>query len=238
MKVVVANWKMNPATPREAVKLARAEDKLKVIVAPPFPFLEDVGRVLKRATLGAQDAFWISRGAYTGEVSVQQLKRLRVSYVIVGHSERRAQGETNGMVRKKVEAVHAAGLTPILCVGEPWPVRKKGFAAAKRYVARQLHAALSGTRKKLIVAYEPVWAIGSGKADSPAEAAEMADFIKELLIVSYRSSVKVLYGGSVTPRNARAFLKARALDGALVGGASLRPRDFTKIISAINVANR
>ena len=232
-KLIIANWKMNPQTAREAVKLARAEDRKGVVIAPPFPFIEDVGKILKRAKLGAQDAFWVAQGAYTGEVSPRQLKRARVSYVIVAHSERRALGETDAMVGKKVSAVLTEGLTPVVCVGEPWSVRKKGLAGAKRYVARQLRAALKGiSAKRVIVAYEPLWAIGTGKADRPAEAAAMAMFIKHFKVGC------VLYGGSVTSKNASAFLRERALAGALVGGASLHPRDFAKIIVATNVPRR
>lgn len=238
-KLIVANWKLNPVTLREALRLARAEDKKGTVIAPPFPFLVAVGGALRRATLGAQDAFWVPRGAYTGEVSPRQLKALRARYVILGHSERRAQGETDRMVSKKVKAVLKEGLTPVLCVGEPWNVRKRGLAAAKRYVARQLRAALKGVpARRVIVAYEPVWAIGTGKADSPAQASEMAGFIKKLSTMSYGSSVKVLYGGSVTPANAGSFFCEPAIDGALVGGASLRPRSFTKIISAAHVPSR
>jgi triosephosphate isomerase len=233
-KLIIANWKMNPATVREAVKLARAEDKRSVVVAPPFPFLKDVGAALKRARLGAQDVFWLPYGAYTGEVSARQLKRTLVSYVILGHSERRALGETDREVQKKVKAALAEGLTPVLCVGEPWNVRKKGLAAAQRYVATQLRAALRGTAstKRVIVAYEPVWAIGTGKADKPSDTATMARSIKRFRVG------RVLYGGSVTPKNAPAFFRENSIDGALVGGASLRPRDFMKIITAAHVSHR
>lgn len=240
-KLIIANWKLNPMTVKEAVQLARAEDKAGVVIAPPFPFLKEVGAVLKRAQLGAQDAFWIAKGAYTGEVSASQLKRLQVSHIIVGHSERRALGETDAMVNRKVKAIFAEGLVVVLCIGEPWNIRKKGLSAAKRFVATQLRAGLVGitsrdlTAKNLIIAYEPVWAIGTGKADVPSESAEMARFIKKLLVISHKSSVKVLYGGSVTAVNAALFLKERMIDGALVGGTSLSPKRFKEIIASAKV---
>jgi len=240
-QLIVANWKLNPMTVQEAVKLARAEDFRGVVIAPPFPFLEEVGRAVKRAKLGAQDAFWIPKGAYTGEVSAHQLRNLRVSHIIVGHSERRRPpaggGETDEIINKKVCAALAAGLKVILCVGEPWSVRRRGLAAAKRYVAKQLRAALDDAKSSklkannLIIAYEPVWAIGTNRADQPADAVEMAKFIKTFLNAkTYNLKPKVLYGGSVTARNAAAFLAAPAIDGALVGGASLRPRELAVII--------
>lgn len=230
---------MNPMTAQEAMQLARAEDKAGVVIAPPFPFLKEVGAVLKRAQLGAQDAFWIAKGAYTGEVSASQLKRIQVSHIIVGHSERRALGETDAMVNRKAKAILAEGLAAVFCIGEPWNIRRKGLSAAKRFVAAQLRAGLARvtsrdlTAKNLIIAYEPVWAIGTGKADVPSESAEMANFIKSFLKAKNpKSGIRVLYGGSVTAANATRFLKERMIDGALVGGASLAPKQFNAIVSA------
>lgn len=239
-KLIIANWKLNPMTVREAVRLARAEDRKGVIVAPPFPFLDALGTALKRAQLGAQDVFFEAKGAYTGGVAPAMLASLGVRYVIIGHSERRALGETDAIVGKKVKAALAEGLTPVICVGEPWSVRKRRLAAAKRFVSKQLSSALKGVRaRNVIIAYEPVWAIGSGKADEPAEAAAMARFIKKFLAPhTHRLTPRVLYGGSVTPHNAAAFLRESSIDGALVGGASLRPRDFMKIITAAHVPHR
>lgn len=235
-KLIVANWKMHPVAVRQAVGLARASDTRGVVIAPPFPFLEVVGKVLRHAALGAQDIFWAARGAFTGEVSPTMLKAFGVRYVIIGHSERRALGETDTMVARKVTAALGAGLAVILCVGEPWDVRRKSFAAAKRFVVRQLRADLRGigssvvSRQSLVIAYEPVWAIGTGRADKPADAATMAQFIRKSLVVSRKLSVRVLYGGSVNTRNAHAFLARREIDGALVGGASLKPVEFKKIV--------
>ncbi len=266
-KLLVANWKMNPLTEGGAIKLAKASDKKGVVVCPPFVFLEAVGKVLKRAELGAQDVFWdkgaftpleISRSkrlspsrqkresgfltGFTGEVSVKELKTLGVKYVILGHSERRIKmGETDEMVNKKVRAALAAGIKPILCVGENLAVRKKGIAAAKKFVKNQLQKDLKnlGLRAyalmpRLIIAYEPVWAISTNKnakSDTPEDAAEMIKFIKQVLAPkAYVLAPKVLYGGSVSAKTIGGFLKQKEIDGFLVGGASLRPQEFGRII--------
>jgi triosephosphate isomerase len=154
----------------------------------------------------------------------------------VGHSERRALGENDAFINRKVRAVLAEGLVVVLCVGEPLSVRKKGLAAAKRFVARQLGAAWEGIERskvrRLVVAYEPVWAIGTGRSDSPREAAEMARYIKAFTARRFHSSPLVLYGGSVTSRNARSFFHESGIDGALVGSASLKVGDFRKIVAA------
>lgn len=220
---------MNPRTVGEAVRLASAYDKSGVVVAPPFVFLESVGLKLKKASLGAQDLFWEEAGPYTGEVSWDQLKRLKVRCAIVGHSERRRLGETDGAINKKIVVALKHGFKAILCVGERWAVRKKGVRSAKAFVASQLKKDLAGVRrsKELIVAYEPVWAIGTGKNDHPESASEMASFIKSRV-----RGVRVLYGGSVNGRNARSFLKMPDIDGLLVGGASLRIGEFSDIIRA------
>jgi triosephosphate isomerase len=227
LKPIVANWKMNPASLKEAVKLAKASDKKGAVVVPPFVFIEEVGKVLKRAALGAQDVFWKDKGAYTGEISPEELKRLGVKYVIIGHSERRALGEKDSVVNKKAKTAVAHGFKVILCVGEKWNARKKGFAVAKRFVADQLRRSLKGAVKNVIVAYEPVWAIGTGRNDSPEDASEMALFIKKSL---GSAGTKVLYGGSVNGKNAKSFLEAPGIDGLLVGGASLKEREFNRIL--------
>lgn len=226
----------------------KGRGSVDVVVCPPFTHIERVGKLLgkTRIKLGAQDVFWKSHGAYTGEVSPFQLKALGVRYVIVGHSERRALGETDKVVNKKVKAALSAGLKVILCVGESLTVRKRGFANAKNFVKKQLTKDLKGignclaTRdpvkkeklkiENLLIAYEPLWAIGTGRAAAPADATVMARFIKELLVVSRKSLVRVLYGGSVNAGNVGAFLAEPDINGALVGGASLKPREFKKMI--------
>lgn len=238
-KLIIGNWKCNPDTLERAVRLARETERIavktknaEVVVAPPFPFLERANGVLKKAKLGAQDLFWEDVGAYTGAVSWRQLFHLGVTTVIVGHSERRRlMGETDAIVAKKVESLRKSGLRTVLCVGEPREVRRRGMAAAIKFVERQLRACLPGGAfvGQLAVAYEPIWAIGTGTPDSPRSAADMARFIKKTLTRQVRD-VPVLYGGSVKRGNAREFLLMPEIGGALVGGASLDAREFGEII--------
>lgn len=258
-KLIIANWKANPVSAGEAVRLARGIEhglkkvKAEVVVAPPFEFFLPVGRVLRRAKLGAQDIFWEGSGPYTGEVSWQELKKLGVAYVIVGHSERRRLlGETDEMINKKVSAAIKAGIVPVLCVGEPARIRKRGINTAKNFVKIQLQKDLvrlpevsakggsaaggKGQMSKVVVAYEPIWAISTqkgAKADTPENAAEMIRYIRSVLNSKFliRNST-VIYGGSVNAKNAARFLGHPEIEGALVGGASLKPKEFLKIVAA------
>jgi triosephosphate isomerase len=233
-KLIVANWKLHPLSVKEALAIAKASDTKNAVICPPYPFLPAVGKALKRAALGAQDMFWEESGPHTGEVSAAMLKAFGVKYVIIGHSERRGlMGEPDWMIQKKIRAAQAAGLRVILCVGEPKAVRKKGIAAAKKYVAKQLKQDLAGVSSRVIVAYEPIWTIGTGVADKPKESAEMAWFIKSFCRAKLGlPRVAVLYGGSVKPKNARRILVHAEIDGALVGGASVKPKDFRAILKA------
>jgi triosephosphate isomerase len=233
-KILIANWKASPKTLAEAAKLARAIDAPNVVVAPPFPFLEEVRKTVRRGMLGAQDVFWTD-GPYTGEISAGQLKKLGVKYVIVGHSERRRHlGESDLIINRKLKAAMAAGLKVVLCVGEG-PEYHCNAKAAKSFVRGQLRKDLVGIRNRnlgirnLIVAYEPVWAIGTGLADSPKHAAKMAKSIKSFI------NARVLYGGSVTSKNAARFLSLPEISGALVGGASLNAGEFKKIIKGVTM---
>lgn len=241
-KIIIANWKMNPLTERSAIRLARAEDFRGVVIAPPFVFLEAVSHRLKKAKLAAQDLAREEerRGPYTGEVSAKMLKDADVRYVIVGHSERRRfSKETDTIINEKIKLALKEKLKVILCVGEPWSVRKRGFGASKKFVKNQLRKDLKGLNPKsyilnsrLIIAYEPVWAIGTGRADKPRDAVEMIKFIKKNLKPrSYILNPKVLYGGSVIAKNAKGFLEKKEIDGALVGGASLKPKEFKRILN-------
>ncbi len=237
-KFIVANWKMNPQTAREAVRLARGEDANNVIICPPFPFLSAVGRALREASLGAQDVFWGKEGAYTGEVSAAMLRAAGANYVIVGHSERRRfLGETDAMIAEKVAAGLKERLNVILCVGEPAHIHKKGMKSAVAHVKRQLSLDLQKIcipLSRLFIAYEPLWAIGSGTPDTSHDAARMAVAIKNHLASRIlRLAPRVLYGGSVTSKNARNFLQCKELDGAMVGGASLHSNEFRTILSSI-----
>ncbi len=231
-KLLVANWKANPKSLTEAVRLARQTDAPNVVVAPPFPFLHSVGGVLRRSALGAQDVFW-SDGPYTGEVSTNQLKRLGVRYVIIGHSERRRYlAESDKVINKKVVAALKAGLKVILCVGEG---RHENIRRAEDFVKTQIRSDLAGIRgrmsSKLAIAYEPIWAIGTGRADSPQQAGSMAKFIKKTCKnYIHIKNIPVLYGGSINSNNASSFLSSTYLDGGLVGGVSLKPVEFRKLI--------
>ncbi len=240
-KLIVANWKANPKTPREALKLAKASDFKNAVIAPPFIYLQALSPVLKKAALGAQDAFWEMRGPYTGEITPIQIKNLKAKYVIIGHSERRQLGETDTVINKKIKAVLKAGLKVILCVGENRDTRRKGITSAKRFVGSQLKKDLAGIRTShftlrnpLIIAYEPVWAIGTGKSDKPKDSVEIIKDIKKLLDSRCQIPAPVLYGGSVTSGNAKSFLSQPEIDGALVGGASLKLKEFKTIIKTGN----
>jgi triosephosphate isomerase len=237
-KLIVANWKMNPLSLRAALYLAKVSDKSGVVICPPYPFLVPIVKTLKRAVLGAQDAFWENEGAYTGEVSPEMLRSIGCDYAIIGHSERRRYfGETDEMINKKVLAGLEAGLKVILCVGEDLSIRHKGLQAVKKFVRQQLQKDLQKLTSNsklptpnLLVAYEPVWAIGTGKADSPKDSLEVITFIRDFLRHKLKAiSYKLLYGGSVNAKNAAGFLAVS--DGLLVGGASLKPKEFLKIIS-------
>ena len=237
-RLVIANWKMNPQSAWEAMRLARQSDCEGLVIAPPFPFLEAVSKTLKRAVLGAQDMFWESppsgKGAYTGEVSPEELKSFGVKYVITGHSERRRLGETDEMIAKKVKAALEHDLVPILCVGESAEERSAG--KKEEVVRRELEAGLSlihdsrFMNHELVIAYEPLWAIGSGAPDTPEDMAAMAEVIRKTLVASgYTLVARVLYGGSVTSENAESFLGREEINGVLVGGASLNAEEIKKI---------
>jgi len=255
-KLVVFNWKENPRTLREAFDLltvlaralpARRQGRAEIVVCPPFIYLPEFSEKLSskkiRLSLGAQDVFWENGGAYTGEIGPAMLRNIgkNVRYVIVGHSEQRQYlGETDKMINKKARAALAAGLRVILCVGEPVDIRKKGINAARQYVKNQLKKDLQGIKSggRLIIAYEPIWAIGTGRNCPPAEARDMTVFIRKEVsrTMSIRHStfdirrLPILYGGSVNGRTIVDYLCYNEIDGALVGGASLRSREIEKII--------
>lgn len=244
--LMVGNWKMN-ANHLEAIQKVQKlsyrlekEDyeRVDVVVAPPFTALRSVQLVIEQDKmligLGAQNVYWEAEGAYTGEVSAPMLAKLAVGYVIVGHSERREHfGETDEIVNRKARAVLIAGMTPIVCVGETLDQREAGDA--KDVVVSQLTAALNRLDNPggVVIAYEPVWAIGTGRNASPDDAGEMAELIRETIRNMYSSdvadAVRILYGGSVNPGNIKDMMAKRHIDGALVGGASLDPDTFAVI---------
>ncbi len=243
-KVIIANWKMNPDSTGRAVRLAKEIERgtrgvknVSVVIAPPYPFLESVDKVLKKTKLGAQNLFWEDVGPYTGEVSWHQLKHLRITYVIIGHSERRiCFGETDGMINKKVRAALKAGLRPVLAVGEQKKMpNKKMRGALSRQLSRDLAGVSLAAFRKGVIAYEPVWAIGTGLAATPKHAKYALVMIREILAHLWkvkRVSTPILYGGSVNARNAGPFVskKGGGMDGMLVGGASLQPKEFIGIV--------
>lgn len=246
MKLIVGNWKMEPQTETDAVKLARivakkarALQNVRTVICPPFVFLERIKKVADNAwcILGAQDVFWADRGAYTGEVSPFMLEDAGVKYVIIGHSERRALGESDEVVNKKIKAVFAHGLSAVLCVGE---LTRSGEGEHFHFVEHQLRAALSGVSKpdarRLLVAYEPVWAIGehARSADTPENLFEMIIFIRKIASKLFGNAeahrLTILYGGSVNEKNAFDFLKQGNANGLLVGRASLDAKKFNTIL--------
>lgn len=226
---------MNPGTLKEAVSLAKASDYKNVVVAPPFTFLEKVGKFLKKSELGAQDLFWEDRGAFTGEVSAKELKSVGVKYVIVGHSERRHKfDETDEMVAQKIKAALENKLIPILCVGETEEEKRAG--KTKEIIESQLQKGLSlvishrSLARRLVVAYEPVWAIGTGNPETPESALETVRYIKSMVRGQLPFVPKVLYGGSVDSKNLKNYLQYKEIDGALVGGASLKKEEIKKMV--------
>ena len=206
--LIIANWKCNPKTLIEAKELFNGEKKTSAIICPPFQYLA----IFKYKNLGAQNCFWKDSGPYTGEVSPKMLKSVGCKYIIIGHSERRAMGETNAIIKKKLKAALDAGLIPIFCIRG-----KKDLKGIENWKLKI---------ENLIFAYEPVWAIGTGNFCKPQKAKQALDFIKQ------RINNKVLYGGSVNSKIARDYIKV-GFDGLLVGGASLDAREFTKIVKNV-----
>jgi len=241
--LIIANWKTNPASPEEAADLAVKIDtaasgkNAEVVVAPPLVYLAKIGTLLKKAKLGAQNAVW-SGGAYTGEVSVEELKKLGVRYIIVGHSERRIKlNETDEMVNKKVQAALKEKMKAVLCVGE----RIREGREIPEEVGEELRQDLAGIKAadmaNLIVAYEPVWAISGNadaRADSPEGAFKALIYIRKILTSLFGAAVaakaRVIYGGSVDSKNIAGFLEEGKMEGVLVGRASLNAEEFSKII--------
>jgi triosephosphate isomerase len=245
--LIVGNWKMNK-TASEAAAFIReiaprlpASPGVEIVVAPPFTALESVRAAIGPSSpiqLGAQNLFWESHGAYTGEVSAPMLKELGCRYVILGHSERRALfGEQNDSIHKKIRAALAHELKPILCVGESLSQRERGMT--EDLLVEQLNGSLAGLSlhdmAAVAVAYEPVWAIGTGKAATTDQATAahrtIRTFLADTWSVDIANATRILYGGSVTPENIEALLQADQIDGALIGGACLQARSFVTIAS-------
>lgn len=250
-KIIIAgNWKMNK-TSFEAVELANSLKReladisaVDIVVCPPFTALTEVNDVLLETNiaLGAQNLYWEDLGAFTGEVSAPMMKSVGAAYVIVGHSERRQFFyETNETVHKKIAAALRHHLTPIVCVGENLPERESNntFSVIKNQCEGSLKGFKPEEMKKMILAYEPVWAIGTGKTATAAQAQDVHQYIRGLLAQMYSeevaAEVRIQYGGSVKPENTAELVSQKDIDGALVGGASLQAESFVKIVKNSNV---
>ena len=244
-KIVAGNWKMNKTPGEGAALIAGIRKELgdgpcpvEIVVCPPFTGLESAAKALagSKIGLGAQNMYWEAPGAFTGEISVNMLVELGVRYVILGHSERRTLfGETDVTVNRKTKAAIAAGLTPIVCVGETLAEREAD--KTEKVVTTQVRDSLVGLGndlRKVVIAYEPVWAIGTGKTASPAQAQEVHALIRRVLATisdgQTATSIRIQYGGSMKPENAKELMSQPDIDGGLIGGAALKADAFLAIV--------
>ena len=241
--LVVANWKLNPTNLKDAkVIFSEVKRKLKknnstVVIAPPFLFIPEFSKSIKAEgiKLGAQDVFYEEIGPFTGEVSVGMLASFGVSYIILGHSERRALGESDEQINRKMHAVLKRKLTPIVCIGEKERDEQgKFFNDIEKQIKALTVGVLVKDLPKIVIAYEPIWAIGTGKTASPDDVREMQLFIFSTLAKLYdrktAEKVKLLYGGSVKASIAKELHEQDGMNGFLVGGASLNPEEFVNIV--------
>jgi triosephosphate isomerase len=244
-KLIAANWKMykNPDQTRDFFRdflpMVSAHDRDEIAVCPPFVDLPAAVEAVKgsRIAIGGQDVYWEKEGAFTGEISTGMLLSVGCTHVIIGHSERRQYfGETDDTVNLKLKAALEAGLVPIVCVGEVLEEREAGITedVLRRQCTRAFHKLSGKKAAKLVVAYEPVWAIGTGKTATPQLASEAHALIRgevaKNLGDEIANNLRILYGGSVKPDNAKALMSEEEIDGALVGGASLDAKSFAAIV--------
>lgn len=244
-KLVVGNWKMNPVCMREAKKIAgdikkgiKNIKKTQVVICPSYTYLTLLSNIRSTSVfLGSQNAFYETFGPYTGEVSFSQLHQFKVSHVILGHSERRAMGETDEIINKKVKAVVGEGMTAILCVGEKVRDHHGDYFS---FVKQQIVSGVKDVPKKLIdhvvIAYEPVWAIGAKEAMNPRDIHEMSIYVKKVLHDIYGSAsdgVRILYGGSVSRENTGEIMRGHFVHGLLVGRESLNAKNFVDIVKIV-----
>lgn len=247
-RLIAGNWKMNKTYSEGATlaqdlayKLSEKTDGVEVVVCPPFTDLKGVQGVMEMDAapfhLGAQNVYWQESGAYTGEISCDMLKNVGCTYCIVGHSERRDYfGETDQDINKKIKALLSAGIKPISCCGESLEVREANNQVA--FVVNQIKEDFKDVTLKsgddVVVAYEPIWAIGTGKTATPEDAQEVCGAIRETLRdifgADIADGIRILYGGSAKPENIAGFLECEDVDGALVGGASLKADDFSLMV--------
>lgn len=246
-KLIVANWKMNPAKGAEAKKMflaiskiAHGLKKVETVVCPPLIYLESLGSLVqsRSCVLGAQDAFWEHAGAYTGQVSPDMVFNTKARYVIVGHSERRAMGETDEIVNKKIKSILQFPLIPIVCIGEKTRDDESHYI---KELKNQINQSLSGLSQeelsRVVIAYEPLWAIGvhASSVCSPSECREISQVIRQVIAdlggtTDTARSTTILYGGSVDEKNAEGFLANGLVQGLLIGRASLDPKIFNQIL--------
>lgn len=244
-KFIAGNWKMNKTNQeaRELVEGLKKElsgiDTLDIVVCPPFTALSEVSSIIRDTNidLGAQNMYFEEKGAFTGEISPLMLKSVGCKYVILGHSERRGIfEEKSDLVEKKVVSAFSHGLIPILCVGETLGEREAGntFNIVESELRNELKNLSKEQVNTIVIAYEPIWAIGTGKSATSSDAKQVIDFIRDILKDMFdeevSQNVRILYGGSVKPDNISSFMKEDTIDGALVGGASLKVDSFSKIV--------
>lgn len=242
--IIAGNWKMNK-TPDEARALVEeliplvADAECDVVVCPPFVDICPVSKAIKGTNihLGAQNIHWAKSGAFTGEISADMLKKFGVEYAIVGHSERRQYfGETDATVNMRAKAALENGITPIICVGESLEQRERG--ETDEFVASQVRGALEGISaddaRRVVIAYEPIWAIGTGRTATAEMAEETIIVIRKTLRSIFGNdaaeTVRIQYGGSMNPQNAASLMAMENIDGGLIGGASLKAEDFSRVV--------
>ena len=243
--LIAGNWKMNNNNTESVELVSRLKEmvfdveKVEIVVAPPYTALESVAASIKGSTifLSAQNIFWEESGAFTGEISPAMLKDIGCQYTIIGHSERRQYfGETNETVNKRLKAALKASLTPIVCIGETLEEREadKTFTVIEQQAREGLNGLSLNEMEKVVIAYEPVWAIGTGKTATPEQAQEVHRFVRKLIaqifVEEIAEKIRILYGGSVKPDNIDHLMAQRDIDGALVGGASLKADSFARIV--------
>lgn len=243
--IIAGNWKMNN-TVKESKELVSSliplvnDAECEVVLCVPFTDLAQVKKLLRGTgiKLGAQNMHFAEKGAFTGEISASMLKELKVEYVIIGHSERRQYfGETDGTVNKKIAAALSQKLKPIVCVGETLEERENGLT--ENVLLRQITEGLKGFKSrdfdKIVIAYEPVWAIGTGKTATAEEANSTIKFIRDTVAKKFSAKiaekVRIQYGGSMNPKNAAELMGMEEIDGGLIGGASLKAEDFSKVVN-------
>jgi triosephosphate isomerase len=243
--LIVANWKMNPQTYKEAedlfqniLKHTKKASNVEIVLCPPFTWLTDFSHKNKSSILfGAQNVFFEEKGAYTGEISPHMLKSSKVDYVIVGHSERRKYfNETNDIINKKIKAILQAGLNPIFCIGENIDEDKQ--SVLEKQITEGLKSISRDQVKNLVIAYEPIWAIGTGNNCSINQTMSSILLIRKIISQLYTrelaNNMKILYGGSVNSKNAAEYVKDAGTNGLLVGGASLHAEEFVNIVTSVS----